>query len=242
MTAKKKPVLEAKVLNIYQRITAVMGDVTRVGKGANVGGKYLGVRHDDVAAMLRPLMVRHGIVMVISEDAETTVCDTGVMYGKRKLFQLRGRFWVRFINTDNPDDFSCFYVSAWADDEGDKGPGKLISYAAKTALLKQFMVESGDEEENRVDDDKLTFPKVTQEQALRLLAEAESLWGSDHGAGKLRAMMQKIYFEKAGDVAKLRADLFDNAIKTLNEQFEREEKRAANVKTRKAKLEPKAAP
>ena len=61
--------------NLFQRINAIRGEVTAVAKNADVGGQYQAVTHDDVTAMLRPLMVKHGVVSFCS--LESSVMASG---------------------------------------------------------------------------------------------------------------------------------------------------------------------
>ena len=51
--------------NIYQRINAVMNDCDYLQKKAAQQGK--GIKYDEVIAMLRVHLIKHGIVMVIRQ-------------------------------------------------------------------------------------------------------------------------------------------------------------------------------
>jgi hypothetical protein len=99
-----------------------------------------------VIAMLRPHLIKHGIVVTTSLGGETNF-DLPAEGSKQRLFSAE--FVVSFINIDKPDDRLMVTLPAHALDNGDKAPGKSISYATKYALLKTFALETGDDEESR---------------------------------------------------------------------------------------------
>ncbi len=121
--------------NIYQRLNAVMSEVSYIQKlDKKVNNMYRFVAHDQVVAKLQPQLVKHGIlvapsVMNHTRDGNMTILEVAVC----------------FINIDNPTD--CITVTAigYGVDPGDKGPGKAMSYAVKYALLKTFCLETGDD-------------------------------------------------------------------------------------------------
>ncbi len=121
--------------NIQQRMLGVMADVEYVKKSDKmVNGQYKAVLHDDVSGKLHPYLVKHGIYAL-----PTTL--EFVQEGNRTAEKVR----VTFQNVDCPTD--CVHVDMWGYgvDGSDKGPGKACSYAYKYALLKAFMLETGDD-------------------------------------------------------------------------------------------------
>ena len=145
--------------NIYQRINAVMKVVEYVQKDASVstgGGSYKAVSHDMVVAVLRPAMVKEGIAVRLEQTSSTMLQLRGPD-SKQHLYS--GDYAVHFVNVDNPADIATVTITAHANDGGDKAPGKSASYAVKTAMLKMFMLETGESDEAR-------FPEAyTPEQA-----------------------------------------------------------------------------
>lgn len=124
-------------LNIYQRIQKVMADVAYVQKETKqVNNQYRFVSHDAVTALLHPKLVEHGIVMV------PTVVDYS-QDGNRTTATMD----VSFVNVDEPEDRVSIQCFGYGIDQQDKGPGKAISYATKYALLKLFVLETGDDPE-----------------------------------------------------------------------------------------------
>ena len=135
-------------MNIYQRINAVRKAIGYIQKDKSVstgGGSYKAVTHDAVTGMIRQHLIEQGIVIVPSQT-------TGVFHqkepeAKQRLYEAS--YVVRFVNEEKPDDFIEVNVFSHALDNGDKAPGKAISYATKYAMLKLFSIETGDDEESR---------------------------------------------------------------------------------------------
>lgn len=121
--------------NIYQRLNAIMGDLERVEKEQKkVNGQYAFVSHDTVAAAVRPLLVKHGVLAVPTPEQMT-------QNGNRTEIILR----LDFINIDRPDEVVTTTSLGYGVDGQDKGPGKALSYAYKYAILKMFCVSTGDD-------------------------------------------------------------------------------------------------
>jgi hypothetical protein len=143
-------------LNLLQRLQAVMNEpgADYIQKSQKkINGQYTAVSHDAVARKLHPLFKKHGVIVMPSVMPETVrMVDTGRKTSKSNpISRFEAVFAVTFFNADDPSDKVTACIPAHADDEGDKAPGKALSYATKGALLKALMIESGDEEEERVD-------------------------------------------------------------------------------------------
>jgi hypothetical protein len=122
-------------LNIFQRILGVMRELSYVQKGSKlVNGLYSYASHDQVTAALHPYFTQFGIVAV-------PTVEECMQEGNR----TKVRIAVTFINTDTPTDNFTVHSVGYGVDPGDKGPGKAFSYAFKYALLKTFMLETGDD-------------------------------------------------------------------------------------------------
>lgn len=141
--------------NIYQKINEVMRKVDYIKKDTKVtggGANYEAVTRDAVVALLRAHMVEVGIVVELSQiSGEWSVMrDINAQPQPIKMGLYRGTYEVRFVNIDNPEDRAIVTIEAHANDNGDKAPGKAATYAEKTALLKQFSLETGVNDEERV--------------------------------------------------------------------------------------------
>ena len=78
-----------KPKNIYQRINAVMKDCEYLQKKQAQQGK--GIKYDEVIAMLREHLIKHGVVMVVRQLALESV---GGLEGKnQKIYQGNMR-WI----------------------------------------------------------------------------------------------------------------------------------------------------
>lgn len=134
-------------LNVYQRINAVMKEVSYVKKDANVQG-YKAVTHDQVTAALRKMMVKFGIVIRL-EQLTSEVIERKDKEKNINMLLYSGTYNVHFVNIDKPEDFLTVTMCAHAADNGDKAPGKAASYATKYAMLKLFSLETGENDESR---------------------------------------------------------------------------------------------
>lgn len=146
-------------MNIYQRIAAVAKQVTYIKKDANVGWgnqTYKAVTHDQVTGKLRAAMLEHGVLAIPSVVGDTSMTHVGETKSGTPIYRYAARYDVQFINIEQPDDKTSAIVDAHADDHGDKAPGKAMSYAVKTAMLKVFLLETGENDEARYQDSELT--------------------------------------------------------------------------------------
>lgn len=128
-------------LNVFQRILAVMSELHYIEKGdVKVNGQYTFVSHDAVSARVQPFLVKHGIAVIPSIEEVT-----------QEHNRTQVKLAVAFINIDRPEDQFVVRYVGYGIDNGDKGPGKAISYAFKYALLKTFCLQTGDDPDNNAD-------------------------------------------------------------------------------------------
>ena len=130
---------KAALPNIFQRMNAVMklvsGKVEKDGSVEIKGKKaYEYVSHDAVTNHLRGALVHAGITIGIDVIEH-------VQNGNRTEMTVL----INFINMDNPDDIVSCRAIGYGVDPQDKGPGKALSYAVKSAYLKMFMLNSADD-------------------------------------------------------------------------------------------------
>jgi len=142
-----------KVLNIYQRMNAVMKEVTYIKKRERKQGmQYNFVSHDDVSSLMHMPLANHGIMPI------PHVISYVITENKHSI-----QLTVDFINIDKPDEKITVEGWGYALDTQDKGYGKAMSYAYKYILLKTFVLESGDEDEVDAYQDKKEEPKKKAE-------------------------------------------------------------------------------
>lgn len=135
--------------NIYQRINEARRAVGYVQKDASVQG-YKAVTHDAVTAMLRDQLIEQGII-VVPTVIKSKVRDAGQTSSGTPILRYEGRFFIAFVNEDDPSERVPVEIDAHANDYGDKAPGKALSYATKYAMLKLFSLETGEDDESRID-------------------------------------------------------------------------------------------
>ena len=190
-------------MNIYQRINKVMQSVRYVQKDAMVE-RYKAVSHDQVVSVAREELVKQGIVIYPEQTgggiAETLTTKSG---GRMALYA--GEYVVHFVNIEDPADRISVPVQAHAMDNGDKAPGKAVTYATKTAILKVLCLETGENDESRADIREASQP-ISDDQASQLRARLEALgrdeikfcqWAkvpslADIPAGRLPAISAKL--------------------------------------------------
>lgn len=150
-------------LNIHQRLNEIKKHVGYVQKDEKkVGGLYKAVTHDAVTAATRAQFVEQGVMVVPHELAVKTV-DSGMVTGKgNPIIRYEAQYQVQFVNVDEPSDFIAMILTAHALDEGDKAPGKALSYAVKYAILKILQLETGEDDEAR----EVTKPKKEEKSIL----------------------------------------------------------------------------
>lgn len=166
-------------MNIYQRINEVRKAVAYIKKDKAVQ-TYKAVEHDAVVAVVREHFVKHGIVTYpeqvrglmnpagqkSSKDGNSIVPDPMRLY--------EGAYKIHFVNIDDPSDRLTVEIEAHANDNGDKAPGKAVTYATKAALLKVLMLETGESDESRAEATRT----LNEDQAATLRAKLEEV-GAD---------------------------------------------------------------
>lgn len=161
-------------MNVYQRINAVRKAIGYVQKDKAVstgGGSYKAVTHDAVTGMVRSALIEHGVVIVPS--VTSAIFHPKEPEAKQRLYEAM--YQVDFINMDNPEEKISLNVSAHALDNGDKAPGKAMSYATKYAILKLFNIETGEDEESRYQHDEFDVePHIIAIQACKTLDDLKT--------------------------------------------------------------------
>lgn len=154
--------------NLYQRMLAITQDAGAIGKtgkaASNMGG-YEYHKIDDVEEHLRPLLVKHGVMAAPTLVSHTTESNpTGK--GSQVQFITEAVVDIHFINADNPEERLVVQSLGQGIDYSDKGPGKAISYAVKTAYLCAFHLkgqpDSEQDDHERKSAGKKTTPKPAQ--------------------------------------------------------------------------------
>jgi len=144
MTEETQP----KPLNLWQRLNKIREKVQYIRKGQKVEN-YMAITHDVVTAETRDWFVEFG-VLILTSEISSEMLDTGCKSQKgNPLYRFEGKYRIDFVNCDDPTERESVALTAHANDYGDKAPGKALSYAVKSAILKVLMIETGESDEAR---------------------------------------------------------------------------------------------
>jgi hypothetical protein len=139
---------EIKILNLFQRINEVRKKVEYIKKEKAVQN-YKTVTHDQVTALIRDDLIKQGIV-IFPVLISSITADTGEKTSNgTPIIRVEQEYEFVVVNEDDPLDRLVGKVSAHANDTGDKAPGKALSYAKKSFVLKLFEIETGADDESR---------------------------------------------------------------------------------------------
>ena len=180
--------------NIYQRINAVMQEVTYCQKDKQVSGagaNYKAVTHDQVVSVAREALVKHGI-MIYPEQVSSAMPVMRDLEKNVKMHLYEGGYKIHFVNIDNGEDRITVSITAQAADNGDKAPGKAVTYATKTALLKVLCLETGENDESRADlrDKQNTIDDHAQAFLAQAINGDNQLWNTLCSAYKIQDLSQ----------------------------------------------------
>jgi len=135
-------------MNIYQRLNKIREAVSYIQKDAKVTG-YKAITHDMVTSEVRPHLIKYGVI-IVPREVKGELRDTGkATSGGTPFTAYIAVYEIDFVNMDDPPDKVTVCVSAIGEDQNDKGPGKAVSYATKTAILKLLSIETGESDESR---------------------------------------------------------------------------------------------
>jgi hypothetical protein len=176
--------------NLYQRMLSVADEAGPIVKDVSVtgfGGGYKGTSHDAVVQAVRNACVKHGVMVLPSvvEFVETEVTFTkgGTAY------KITVTMDTTFINADDgADRFTTRTVGIGVDSQ-DKGPGKAMSYAKKYALMMAFLMTTGDNDEERQDD------QYTQKRA--------PAYGAQNGQRPAPSAADRMTTKQRGEIERL---------------------------------------
>jgi hypothetical protein len=139
-------------LNIYEKLNEVRKKVQFVHKDTTVGfgqNTFKAVSHDQVTSAVRQHFVDQGIIILTSQIGKGISVDGQTKSGANKI-RFEAMYEIIFLNMEDGSDKLTVTVEAHAEGSDDKCPGKALSYATKSAMLKVLMLETGDNDEEGV--------------------------------------------------------------------------------------------
>ena len=146
--------MESKKLNVYQRIHEVMKEVEHLQSDMSVSYAnnrgYKALSETKVTTSIRASMIKHGLIMLPFEYKE----KLSMIHGESRYQEKTKKTVTYFVELDatfklcsisDPKDFIIVPSFGHGVDSQDKAPGKAMTYAYKYAILRTFMISSGDD-------------------------------------------------------------------------------------------------
>lgn len=153
----------AEALNLVEKLAAVMAQVKHVPKsGWNDFHKYKYATEADITDCVRAAMAERGVMLIPS--VEKTEWRT--VQNKSGAQEVIATLTVRFMATDGKDKIEFFAIGE-GQDRGDKATYKAMTGAVKYALLKLFLIPTGDDPEKE-ESEKPAARRPQQRAAPRL--------------------------------------------------------------------------
>ena len=150
-------------MTVYEKILNVMNEVGYLNKDGFVetgkGKGYKALTDEKVLTAIRPVMVKHRLVMLPIKTEHRRIDEKVKDYqGNEKTNRITDvDMTFRIIDVDDPTSFIDVVSSGTGVDTQDKGIGKAQTYAKKYALLNSFLIPSGE------DTDQISSEKYTEQ-------------------------------------------------------------------------------
>jgi len=128
--------------SIYSKIIDIQRDIKKVDPEEAEGLRFSTVNHWDITTSVKEIALKKGLVIL--PYVKTTSYegnDTWVTVA------------IQITDTETGEQIVIGDYPGQGRDTQDKGPGKAVSYAIKTAFLKIFMMGVKDDTENEQDQD-----------------------------------------------------------------------------------------
>ncbi len=136
----------APVVSLVRKLANVMGAVERVAKnGVNQFHKYSYATEADITQAVRGEMATQGVMMI--PTVESIEWAEVVTNSQKKERLCTAHFLFTLLDGDSDSKIE-FRTIGQGQDAGDKGFYKAATGAVKYALLKLFLIPTGDDPEN----------------------------------------------------------------------------------------------
>lgn len=143
--AKKLEMVPPPKKSLVAKLAEIMGEVEHVAKrGRNENFRYDYATEADIAAAVRSEMAKRSVMLIPSVQATTWDSIPTKSGGVLKLCTLTVLF--RLMDGDS-DQVIEYTVLGQGSDSGDKATYKAMTGAEKYALLKVFLIPTGDDPE-----------------------------------------------------------------------------------------------
>ena len=172
---------------LYQKILNVMKQVEYLSKDDNIrfgNTNYKAISEGKVTSTVRTALIAEGLVILPVEQEHTRV-DTVSGDGKiHRLTTVNTRYAIVDVSTGEE---RIIVSSGTGVDTQDKGVGKAMTYALKYALLRTFLIPTGDDPDKTSSaelDKKIPqsrYPKPSERKAtfVEMMDSQQDRLGSD---------------------------------------------------------------
>jgi hypothetical protein len=162
---------------LVKKLAEVMGEVERVAKnGRNTSQNYDYATEADIAAAVRGGLSRRSVMMLPSVEKTELSTITTKHGGLLRLCTLTVRFTLE--DGDSGETRSIVAIGEGTD-TGDKASYKAMTGAEKYALMKLFLIPTGDDPEK--DEDPAKPPAAKQASPKREPTESERIQAEEDG-------------------------------------------------------------
>lgn len=123
-------------LNLYQKISAVMKDVSYLQKDDAIefkATKYKAISEEKVTSAVRQSLINHGLVILPFEQNHSREGTLSTVDTKYKIVDI------------DTGQFEILVSSGTGADTQDKGVGKAMTYSYKYLLLRTFAIPTGED-------------------------------------------------------------------------------------------------
>lgn len=146
---------DIKKLNIYEKLSMITEEIGVVEKGlkvqVNKTSSYKAVSERDVLDAVKPIEKKYRVYSypvkreVIDRDTLVKESEYNGNITRTNTLFMRIETAYRFVNIDNPSEYTETTVYGDGLDTGDKAPGKAMTYADKYALMKAYKLSTDDD-------------------------------------------------------------------------------------------------
>ena len=143
------PEEQVKHASLIAAQRAIMEEVTYVQKSTSKGLPYSFLSEPDLIKVIRPAMLKHGIVGPIPVDVRDLRLQE---YETKNHAKMQSAIMIRdflFAHVDSTDQIKVTVLGEGAD-SGDKALGKAMTHGKKYALREFFLLETGDDPDSVV--------------------------------------------------------------------------------------------
>ena len=134
---------------LWQKLLEVQKAATYLQRNAQskAGGSYSYVSSALVLERIRGAMDEQGLILQASTVEERLHIDAAYSYAEKKQHFTEVVMEFTWINVDAPTETMTCRWYGQGIDNGEKGPGKAMTYAEKYFLLKFFHIATGDHDD-----------------------------------------------------------------------------------------------